>query len=403
MHFCVDNKIFANMKNVVGQTPRGEDFFPRENIINKIYRRLDAGSHVFLAAPRRVGKTSIMRFMEDHPRPGFHFVYIITESAHDSEAFYQKLLEELLKSTALTNLAKQKEKVSGLVKSIIERVEKIKISVIEVNLQRKEAETYQAAFEKFIAEYGDGENMLVIMVDEFPQTVENIKIKHGNATAQTFLRLNREQRQQADKNVRFIYTGSIGLPAVVKKLTSTSVINDLNVIEIPPLTNEEAEELICRLLGHYQVQYKPEMVAYLLDKIKWLIPFHIQLAVQELIDVFETTNQPLDETSVEKAFAQLLNVRNDIYFEHYFSRLKDVFVKPQLGFVIQLLDILAEKGTLSKEAVNELAVQYQVSDDLEAMLDALMYDGYFHFDNSINAYRFNSYLLQSWWDKKNLK
>ncbi len=391
------------MKNVVGQTPRGEDFFPREGIINKIYRRLESGAHVFLAAPRRVGKTSIMRYMEDHPRPGFHFVYIITESAHDSEAFYQKLLDELLKSAALTNLAKQKEKVSGLVKSIIEKVEKVKIAGIEVNLQRKAAETYQAAFEKFIAEYNEGENMLVIMVDEFPQTVENIKIKHGEAEAQTFLRLNREQRQQANQNVRFIYTGSIGLPAVVKKLTSTSVINDLNVVDILPLTPEEAEDLTQRLLNRYQVKYKPEMVGYLLGKIKWLIPFHIQLAAQELIDVFETTNQPLDEASVDRAFAQLLNVRNDIYFEHYYTRLELAFPKSQHGFITTLLDRLAKQDSLSQDAMNALAAKYQLSDSLEAILEALVYDGYFHFDKSINAYRFNSYLLQSWWDKKNLR
>ena len=58
------------MKNVVGQTPRGTDFYPRDAVINKIYRRLDAGNHIFMSAPRRAGKTAIMRFMEDNPRKG---------------------------------------------------------------------------------------------------------------------------------------------------------------------------------------------------------------------------------------------------------------------------------------------------------------------------------------------
>ena len=124
--------------------------------------------------------------------------------------------------------------------------------------------------------------------------------------------------------------------------------------------------------------------------------------VFELIDVYETTNQPLDEASVEKAFAQLLNVRNDIYFEHYYSRLKDAFSEPHQRFAAHLLDLLSEKETLSKDAVVDLAKEHQLADDLETILEALMYDGYFHFDNGINAYRFNSYLLQSWWDKKNL-
>ena len=58
------------MKNIVGQTPRGDDFFKRDNIVKKIYRRLEAGNHLFLSAPRRAGKTSIMRYLEDYPQEG---------------------------------------------------------------------------------------------------------------------------------------------------------------------------------------------------------------------------------------------------------------------------------------------------------------------------------------------
>jgi uncharacterized protein len=389
------------MKNIVGQTPRGNDFFPRNRIINLIYRRLDAGSHIFMAAPRRVGKTSIMRFLEDNPREGYHFVYIITEAAHSSEDFYQKLLEEILKSSAISKLAKKKESIAKLMGGIFERIEKIKLSWLEVNIQKKEKETFQSSFEKLIAEYADADEKLIIMIDEFPQTVENIKSEIGAKEAEQFLRLNREQRQQANANIRFVYTGSIGLPAVVKKLTSTSVINDLNVIDIPPLSPEEATELIVRLFDSYKVVYKPEIIDYLLNSIKWLIPFHIQLAVQELIDVYETNNIPLGIGDVDKAFAQLLNVRNDIYFEHYYLRLKDAFPEKQCHFALQFLDKLSEVDTLKIEDVNAIAHKLDVINDVETVLEALAYDGYIHFDNFAKAYRFNSYLLQKWWNKKN--
>jgi uncharacterized protein len=64
------------MKNIVGQTPRGADFYPREAIVNRIYRRLDSGNHLYLSAPRRSGKTSIMLAMEDNPRAGYIFTYL---------------------------------------------------------------------------------------------------------------------------------------------------------------------------------------------------------------------------------------------------------------------------------------------------------------------------------------
>lgn len=253
------------MKNIVGQTPRGQDFFPRDGIINRIYRRLDGGAHIFLAAPRRVGKTSIMRFLEDNPRKGYHFVYVITESAHSSEEFFQRLLEEVLKSPAIGQLAKKKENIASLVKQVIGRIERIKFPWVEVDMERKKEETFQASFEKLIQEYDQEEGTLTIMIDEFPQTVENIKVTHGPEEAIRFLRLNREQRQKADQGIRFLYTGSIGLPSVVKKLTSTSVINDLNVIDIPPFSQEEARKFTQILLDNYQVQYSPATIDHLLN------------------------------------------------------------------------------------------------------------------------------------------
>jgi uncharacterized protein len=62
-----------------GTNPRGDDFFSRHNIVTRIYRRLHAGAHIYLAAPRRVGKTAIMRHLEDNPRPDYAFKYLITE------------------------------------------------------------------------------------------------------------------------------------------------------------------------------------------------------------------------------------------------------------------------------------------------------------------------------------
>ena len=121
------------MRNVVGQTPRGTDFFPRNAIINKIYRRLDSGENLFLAAPRRVGKTAIMRAMEDNPRNGFQFVYIITESISDVEEYYHKLLTATLHSEALSNLAQKKESIKNVVREIAGNIS-IKLPWIELQV-----------------------------------------------------------------------------------------------------------------------------------------------------------------------------------------------------------------------------------------------------------------------------
>lgn len=388
------------MKNIVGQVPRGENFFPRDTIINKIYRRLESGENLVMAAPRRVGKTSIMRAMEDNPREGFQFVYVITESVHDIEAYYHKLLTTTLNSPAMSNLAKKVGGVKSLIKEIAGSIS-IKLPWLEVELNRDQGkESSQAAFEKLLDKLDTGEDSIIIMIDEFPQTVENIPEKHGNAAAENFLRLNREQRQTSNSRIRFVLTGSIGLPAVVKKLTSTSVINDLNVVEIPPLSEAEATQLASMLLNHYKVKYGNDVIPYLLQKIKWLIPFHVQLGIQELIDIYENKNQPLQKKDVDQAFQQLLNVRNNSYFEHYYTRLENAFPNEQYQFAIRLLNAIAQEDALSPAKIQALAKGMLPVQESDSVIESLIYDGYIFHDVDKKAYRFQSSLLQAWWSKK---
>lgn len=91
------------MRNIVGQTPRGEDFFPRTEIIDKVYRRLDNGSNDYLVAPRRAGKTAIMRYLEDNPHPGFEFQYLITESVDNTITHFKMLSESLQRFNKISN------------------------------------------------------------------------------------------------------------------------------------------------------------------------------------------------------------------------------------------------------------------------------------------------------------
>jgi len=53
----------------------------------------------------------------------------------------------------------------------------------------------------------------VLMVDEFPQTIENIVRNSNEQAAIQFLQSNREIRQNPalSQHLQFIYTGSIGL------------------------------------------------------------------------------------------------------------------------------------------------------------------------------------------------
>ena len=52
------------LKNTVGPPVSGGNFYDRAREQQRIWRRLDT-NHVLLLAPRRVGKTSLMRRLEE--------------------------------------------------------------------------------------------------------------------------------------------------------------------------------------------------------------------------------------------------------------------------------------------------------------------------------------------------
>jgi len=383
------------MKNIVGAVPRGNNFFPREDLINKIYKRLDAGNHLYLAAPRRMGKTAIMRNLEDQPRKGYEFKYLVTESIDDPIAFLNKLVETLQSFKGWRECTLEFFK---------EWLPKLRLSLAESELEAGIAwEQHRNPFEKFKEFVKQlqtiNDSKAVVMIDEFPQMIRNIENKHGVEVARQFLQFNREIRQLANSNLRFIITGSIGLLTIVEQLQATQMINDLNTIEIPPLTKSQAKDFVTQLLDDAKVAYQPDTCDELLQRIGQFHPFYLQLAVQEIIDEFESTEKIVDSSNVERALNKILHRRNDQYLEHYYQRLRTGFSSEGFQFAIAILNKLSEQDYgIDIEYIQEIAAEHEI-DDYWFILRSLEFDGYL-FESNVSGetiYRFTSPILRKWW------
>ena len=367
----------------------------REAITKLIYRRLDTGSNLFMAAPRRVGKTSIMYHLRDFPNEGYAFIYIPTESIDNSELYFKRLFEALLNSNAVSSTVKASQKTKKVFEYITEKVKKIGAYGVEIELQSKEKATYAETFLELMKKLDNSEIKIVIMVDEFPSTIENIHQKYGLADAVHFLKLNRTIRQESAWGIQFIYTGSIGLPAIVNRLNTPESINDLNQVDIPPLSIEDAKEFTINLLKDAAVPYEIDTINYLLDKVNWLMPFFIQLSVQELIDIYDQEQITISKSIVDKAFDRICNRRNNIHFDSYYNRLKDTFGKEEYKLALTVLNIIAEENEISKEKL--LKKLKSKKKDVTPIIESLEYDGYINLSDK--SYSFNSPILQLWWNK----
>ena len=97
-----------------------------------------------MAAPRRVGKTSIMYNLRDVSRKGYTFIYIPTEAVDSSELYFQRLFEALLDNEEVSKKIKASEKARTIFGAILDRVKKIKTFGVELELNQKGKEKYAA-------------------------------------------------------------------------------------------------------------------------------------------------------------------------------------------------------------------------------------------------------------------
>lgn len=378
------------MKNIVGQTPRGSNFFKRDHIINKIYRRLDAGNHLFLSAPRRAGKTSIMRYLEDYPRKGYAFIYINTEDIKEAEDFFRLVSEKLLHSKAVEKMTQIAENSKSIFKQFTENIAKIKVWNFEVEMNQAAAPKYKNEFETLLQKLDTEDFRIIIMLDEFPVTIENIRNTQGERDSYDFLLANRQIRQQANKGIQFIYTGSIGLPIIARRLNATATLNDLNVLEIPPLSQSEGALFSRLILGEYGVKCPDEVIAYLLEKLQWLMPFFIQLVIQILIDEYEEKGHTITQQTVDIAVEKTATHRSNLYFENYLTRLDKTLSQEEAKNAKLILKEIALQTLIPKKYFEKMPGS-------RSILEMLELDGYI--TESKEGYRFSSPILGAWWKK----
>ncbi len=394
-----------SLKLTTGSPAEGEEkYFPRPAITEKIWRKIENGEHLQLTAPRRVGKTSILKHLARHPRKGFLVKYLIVQSVDRENEFYKLLFNELVEDPRIFgHLDGYLRKVSKAVREYISGI--TSIGKNGISLDRSVSLNYEVELKKLIQGIDDRCEKIVLEVDEFPHAVENI-IKTDVRSGIRFLQSTREFRQddRLSRKVQFIFTGSIGLGNIVKKIDQSNLIMDLAPVPVPPLSREEAKALVHDLIQGLKSFQKIDLpltedcVTHLLEKIDWLIPYYIQIMIDELCDIHEE-GIPIDQKAVDEALLRIVRnkYKHDNYFDHWKSRLKSAFDDPsQYNLAREVLNLLSANQLVDKATFHDLCVKHEVADP-NYVKGVLEYDGYIN--EHEGQFRFNSPILKAWWYK----
>jgi AAA+ ATPase superfamily predicted ATPase len=375
---------------MTGQVARKENFWDRKNELEDIWYKIESGSHILLVAPRRVGKTSIMYNILDNPKDDYIVLYIDTESANEENEFWKKLFFRLMEEDFVNTLQTKAKNFFSLLKTI-----KIsELSTKGIKFGDGTELDYASAFKKVIKEL-DTDKRLIILIDEFALAIENIIKYEGEKSAQSLLKTHRELRQDNIllNKVTFMYAGSIGLESVASKINSIGLINDLSSIKVLPLELDDAKEFAKKLSESNGIEIEENEIEYLLNQIEWLIPFYIQLIMDEL----RKTKKSITTSIIDSAFDAILDNRN--HFEHWHSRLKSL-ADNEYKFAKEILNTISEQMTMQSTEIINIASKYSLNqDEAKEIIHSLVYDGYINNNDNPKEYRFNSPILRMWWYK----
>ena len=388
-------EVIMAVNTTIGHPARGDEYFERPQLTGKLWEKIQASSSVLLAAPRRVGKSSILFYFLDHPYNKYRLTYIDTESVNNEDEFFKKLFYHI--TDTLTKIKRYSKIAAYFTKDLAARVDsigKVGISIGDSRLN------YFNEFLKLIKSLALKGDRLIIMIDEFAETVQNIIKDEGEREAVHFLQSNRTLRMmpEINKKIQFIFAGSIGLENIVAALNAPGTINDLYSFHIPTFTRTEAKNLALKLIEGTGYVLENDKIEYMLNKIEWLIPFYIQLIIDEIDKLeFKERTKIITEKEIDTAFFQSLEHRN--YFDNWHTRLRRAYKGNDYTFTKELLNNVSENVTITSGEILDMAVKFGIEYGYVNILNGLKYDGYINNHDDPKVYRFNSPLLKMWWYK----
>lgn len=379
-----------HFNTVVGAVAEGDGYLGRPRLIRKFWKHIAAGEHLLMAAPRRVGKTSFMRDVESHAEPGFHPIYLIVESVAEERELFRKLYAKALE------MVSSKAELSAKLSTLWKRL-KLDVTTEGLKITAADRDGFNDLL-TLLKGLPDKEHF-VFLVDEFSQAVENVRKKHGAEAAIALLHKMRELRQDPHvaKRVSFVFAGSVGLEQIVGKLNSSHAINDLLAFDLPPFTSKEAHALIDRILEGSGVVMSDGVRDHLLTKLVWLIPFFIQVVLNEVEEILNDEDaESITMKVIDQAFTKALAKRN--YYDHWHQRLSILFDTADRRFAKELLNLCSGGKPVAMDKIHDLgASKHKLPDTYMDVVRSLLHDGYLVRGSETRTLRFASPLLMRWW------
>jgi hypothetical protein len=396
----------SGLINKYGPWVTGDQFFNRTDELEQLIKLLDEGNNILIVAPRRVGKTSLVREafrrMSERGRDDLLFVDV-----QDCSTPQDVIVSIAMAAKPHSNLW---NKITGTFAEIFKQLESVQIpDILEIKIREGLIGDWQTKGQKILSHLAQSNRPLTICLDELPimlsrllqpKTSEAYEIKRNEADI--FLSWLRQMMLQYQNNLRFIICGSIGLEPILKRYHLSHTINHLRPFSLEPWPRKTAEACLDALAIQYGIEWDEKSRNALLDHLGIYIPHHVQMFFGHLYsDCQKQKNFHPTAEDVERVYkSSLLSTRGHSELVTYDERLQRVLEMEAIPLALDLLTEASMTEGLTVENARRLMERIGLDEGdvvLTEVLDVLVHDGYLEWNEDRTIWQFTSCLVRDWW------
>lgn len=386
----------------VGSPATGNDFIDREIETRLILDYLDK-DHILLIAPRRYGKTSIMKKIERTLSESDDIICIFLEVEDISTP--SKLLTEMISGLISSEKLKKTTKITTKIKDgfhwFRDNFESLESVVLKAQLRHDIESDLQEEWDnkayQMMKIVGSTSNKVIIIIDEFPYALKKMDSKDMEA----FLSWFRKVRMTIP-NVKFVVGGSVSIDNIVDSIGESKLINDFKRVKISGFNKTVALSVIQRTFEEENWDYRPAYGEYILECIgEPYIPYFLAIFLSAIKD--ETTQGEEISSDLLRTIYEttILGSEGKHHFIHYKQRLNTVTDYPgiQRKVAKNLLDQLSQVDVYPRSLAYEIYRNESGTDDHDefcSLLADLAHD-YYIVETPDGDLKFHSKLLKDWW------
>ena len=368
--------------NRLGAVVTGSDFFNREETINEIWNYIEKGQNVLLCGPRRYGKTSIMRSLENNASDhGYRPIMIDLESVFTPQGFVSKIFVEI-KWPNLAEIDKNRK---------------------NIEIEEKLSDQWIKQGEKFFSKISRKTEKFLFLLDECPYMLDSLLESKGKDITKDFLKWFKDQRSRCKDNCIFLLTGSVHLDSYLKDQGfGENIFDDCNEIRMDYLHTDEVYTYIESILFGQGIFLNDEIIQEI-ERINTPgIPYFIQIVLNHVVNLYRKNTYFTSEDLKKTYWENIIGLDSRRYFDTFERHFKH-YGNRQPGAKAMLKE-LSNAGDDGRE-IAHLKKIYNISStgiekpDFNIVLNYLEYDFYIEKIVKTNRYRFATSILRDYWQK----